>query len=112
MYHLPDAVVAHKLRKLNPRIDDEEVNKILKFAALQRKQDPLLLDATFDQLPQLPPDRRGVDKLGEFTCMGPSHGKVRIPFRITAPVLGQSIDKKWLDGWGAGSLPLHPEEGD
>jgi hypothetical protein len=27
--------------------------------------------------------------------------KVRIHFRITPPALGQSIDKKWLDGWGA-----------
>jgi hypothetical protein len=51
LYLLPDDHIARKLREINPGISDEEVEAIVKFAALTRKRHPLLLDSTFDQLP-------------------------------------------------------------
>jgi hypothetical protein len=51
LYLLPDDHIAQKLREITPGITDEKVADVVKFAALRRKHDPLLLDSTLDQLP-------------------------------------------------------------
>lgn len=50
-YLSPPHYLEAAARKANPAISDNEVSDILAYAAHVRKTDPLLLDATMDQLP-------------------------------------------------------------
>ena len=50
-YLLPDGHIERKVRELNPEITQSEVDSLLKFVAMTRRDDPLLLDSTWDKLP-------------------------------------------------------------
>jgi SEC-C motif len=50
-YLLPNGHIERKVREMNPEITQNEVDSLLKFVAMTRRDDPLLLNTTWDQLP-------------------------------------------------------------
>jgi hypothetical protein len=50
-YLMPPENFAAQLRETNPGISDEEIAKVLEYVKRVRKEDPLLLDTTWDKLP-------------------------------------------------------------
>jgi hypothetical protein len=70
LYLAPPDYLAHKVRELNPGISDEEVQKLLEYVALERKNDPLLVNDTLDKMPgQMTTMKSGASlEMGLFIC--------------------------------------------
>jgi hypothetical protein len=66
----PPEYLARVTREANPGISDEKVERLLKYVETERKNDPLLLDSTMDQMPgQMMMAKSGANlEMGLYIC--------------------------------------------
>lgn len=67
---MPPESMAEIARRAIPGISDEEVERILEYAALTRREDPLLIDDTLDKMPgQMTGTKTGANlEMGLYIC--------------------------------------------